>query len=52
LRWCKECWYLWGVGYKEIDSEWHYRKLMFKCIYRPSNIMIETVQCELINEVK
>lgn len=34
---CKECSYLGGIEYKEIDPEWHYRVPLFSCIRCKSN---------------
>jgi hydrogenase nickel incorporation protein HypA/HybF len=40
---CKECSYLGGIEYKEIDPEWHYRVPIFGCVRCKSN-MTEIVQ--------
>jgi hydrogenase nickel insertion protein HypA len=40
---CKECSYLGGIEYKEVDPEWHYRVPIFGCVRCKSN-MTEIVQ--------
>jgi len=34
---CKECSYLGGIEYKEIDPQWHYRVPVFGCVSCRSN---------------
>jgi hydrogenase nickel incorporation protein HypA/HybF len=34
---CKECSYLGGIEYKEVDPEWHYRVPIFGCVRCKSN---------------
>ena len=40
---CKECAYVGGIEYEEIEPEWHYRVPVFGCVRCKSN-MTEIVQ--------